>query len=1105
MTTLSPDRFADFFKAMHGVAPYPWQRRLAALAATGDWPDLLNLPTGSGKTSVIDVAIFALACSASRPVSERVAARRIVFCVNRRIIVDEAHDRALRIARVLRDAEQASETALPILVEVARALREVAGTTQDDGVPPLDVLELRGGIYRDNRWARSATQPTVICSTVDQIGSRLLFRGYGVSSGAAPIQAALLAYDSLLFLDEAHISRPFQQTLNAIARGLNDATRTEEHVPIRPLRVVPMSATLSLPSARGQGFALDDLDRADPGLAPRLAASKPVRLVESSKNSAEEDVVREVLSLVPGGHRRGSPAPRSRARSATHEPTEPVAVGVIVNRVATAKAIYNALAGVLASDPQDDAFTLELVIGAMRPIDRDRQADRLRPLLGGKRPERTATTSIVVSTQCLEVGADYDFDVMITELASLDALRQRFGRLNRAGRKIAATGVVIAARGTVREDAKLDDEKPIDPIYGNAAARTWNWLASVATEGSVDFGVDAFASLVAGVDQLPLLSPGALATAPTMLPEHLDAWCQTSTRPTPDPDVSKFIHGRTSAEPDVRVCLRAGLTLGQSGHPGQLKLWADIVGLLPPTSAECMPVPILWFRRWMLNETAGDADLGDALDGSPTSDDAPRGGGSASRLGLIWRGPDEAHLIEEAWQLTTDRDTRCVRPGDLIVISTSTDGLDKLGHLPGLSSRNSPRESPGGGNATSQTLDTPISAPRDGPNEGSPPGASATDGRTALDVAEASYQLARARVALRIHPALKPSPVPAAIDELFDLAGDDRTDWTRKEWQALLRRVAGDSASKSEAPESPEVDGLRCRCKLLVQSGTFSIDRYPDEMGYVLVSRRIVGTSGLTRLPALDDGDDSNQRRRRSRPIPLATHTRHVVEQVDRQCAALMLEAYHDTLAKAAEYHDLGKLDERFQAMLLDVDRSEAAMILSDIDGAIAKSAAGSKPRDQIERARRRAGLPRNFRHEMLSSLIAQRSSPTLANPSHQELLLHLIEAHHGHARPFAPISLDEECLAIECGAVRLSHEDRAAAPPAHGAGSGVINRFHALVDRFGWWGVAYLEAILRLADQQASEVEDREEDDDRAATVATEPDRRSRSGDLIATPMETP
>ena len=144
--------------------------------------------------------------------------------------------------------------------------------------------------------------------------------------------------------------------------------------------------------------------------------------------------------------------------------------------MATAKEIYNGLRG---EHPDTE---VELVIGAMRPIDRDTQAKRLAPLVGPMRPEKSEKTSFVVATQCLEVGADYDFDVLLTECASLDALRQRFGRLNRGGREIEACAVIIVKEKDVKPDDALDDENPIDPIYGNASARTWNWLWEFAEE-----------------------------------------------------------------------------------------------------------------------------------------------------------------------------------------------------------------------------------------------------------------------------------------------------------------------------------------------------------------------------------------------------------------------------------------------------------------------------------------------------------------------------------------------------------------------------------------------------------------------------------------------
>ena len=53
------------------------------------------------------------------------------------------------------------------MAEVAKALREIA---QDER--PLDVYALRGGMYRETAWTRSPIQPTVITSTVDQVGSQ---------------------------------------------------------------------------------------------------------------------------------------------------------------------------------------------------------------------------------------------------------------------------------------------------------------------------------------------------------------------------------------------------------------------------------------------------------------------------------------------------------------------------------------------------------------------------------------------------------------------------------------------------------------------------------------------------------------------------------------------------------------------------------------------------------------------------------------------------------------------------------------------------------------------------------------------------------------------
>ena len=79
---------------------------------------------------------------------------------------------------------------------------------------------------------------------------------------------------------------------------------------------------------------------------------------------------------------------------------------------------------------------VELVIGRMRPIDRDDQLPRLQVVKAGAPRPVGAEPLFVVTTQCIEVGADLDFDVLVTENAvcfELDTRRlcQRRFRLQR--------------------------------------------------------------------------------------------------------------------------------------------------------------------------------------------------------------------------------------------------------------------------------------------------------------------------------------------------------------------------------------------------------------------------------------------------------------------------------------------------------------------------------------------------------------------------------------------------------------------------------------------------------------------------------------------------
>ena len=56
--------FGDFFEAVHGVGkrPFSWQEDLLRhLVNTGTWPEQIVAPTGAGKSSVVEMHVFAVA------------------------------------------------------------------------------------------------------------------------------------------------------------------------------------------------------------------------------------------------------------------------------------------------------------------------------------------------------------------------------------------------------------------------------------------------------------------------------------------------------------------------------------------------------------------------------------------------------------------------------------------------------------------------------------------------------------------------------------------------------------------------------------------------------------------------------------------------------------------------------------------------------------------------------------------------------------------------------------------------------------------------------------------------------------------------------------
>ena len=262
-------RFVDFFEAIHGDEPFEWQKRLAQQVLDGyRWPDVIHVPTGCGKTCTLDLALFELAMRDANH-----AARRICFVIDRRLVVDEVTEHAHRLYEAIIGTHGSTDGS--VLGEVADRLGSIAANMET----PLRVVRLRGGVYRDDGWAADPLTPTILISTVDQIGSRLLFRGYGVSHRSRPVHAGLLAFDTRIILDEAHLSTVFSDTLDRI-RQYHQWSEASPLNNDRRISIVRMSATAGeaarvFPASRAEWREMQD-ER----LKVRLDSNKPARLTE---------------------------------------------------------------------------------------------------------------------------------------------------------------------------------------------------------------------------------------------------------------------------------------------------------------------------------------------------------------------------------------------------------------------------------------------------------------------------------------------------------------------------------------------------------------------------------------------------------------------------------------------------------------------------------------------------------------------------------------------------------------------------------------------------------------------------------------------------------
>ena len=581
--------FPLLFQSITGKDPFPWQSRLYEDFRQGVIPPSCDLPTGLGKTSVIPIWLFALAAKnegAQIP-------RRLVYVVNRRTIVDQSSKVAYELCEKLKEALRDDSSPLH---ETATALKGLGAIPNGDG-NLLAISTLRGELADNQQWRFDPMRPTLVIGTVDMIGSKLLFSGYGDSRRVRPLNAGFIGCDTLIVHDEAHLTPAFSLLLRKVEEVQNSG---EPHPGFPPFRVLELSATshkaeesfapaLSKEGRIGSPVTLESDDDENETVMERLLAVKKLRL---HKTENQKDQLEKILELA-----WEHSLEKSRVVVFVQSPEDAVDVQKrLVEKLAiqAEESWRNQHAGESMEKAEKNALLREcqesvsILTGEIRGHERDLLMKKpgMAPFLEEIPLERTY---YLVSTSAGEVGMDLHADHMVSDLTTLDSLVQRLGRVNRFGKRSDSRVDVVSDSSQMKEKKE-------------SLFKTLSLLEDHTRESLMDASPIALREI--------LESPGVHeAFAP--IPERvhttdilLDLWSQTSLNDIPArPEVAPWLHGIQENLPETWMAWREEVsTLSEPELTEEERsLWFQ---RFPLSSKETLRRPtwrIKWTGAWVKN------------------------------------------------------------------------------------------------------------------------------------------------------------------------------------------------------------------------------------------------------------------------------------------------------------------------------------------------------------------------------------------------------------------------------------------------------------------------------------------------------------------------
>jgi CRISPR-associated endonuclease/helicase Cas3 len=522
------------FRQLNAFEPYRWQQRLLIdWFLAGRTPAAVDIPTGLGKTKVMTAWLCARMLGAALP-------RRLVYVVDRRAVVDQATAEAEELARSLDSVLCDSE----IETDVRAAYRHRLGLSNGE---QLLISTLRGQFADNRRWMDNPSGTAIVVGTVDMIGSRLLFSGYGVSTWMRPAHAGLLGADTLVVLDEAHLVPAFEELVRQIA-AMTEADRR------RSAGIVPSFSLMTL-SATGRArsgdltFSLTDDDESDAPVAARLSASKRLALFDQVSTSELSS------ALVERAWERGSGGRRVIVFSNSRKIAQDVE-SELRERVKRAFGKDEALTGLLVGERRLYERTLEY-----DPPDGYAGTSIFRRFKPGA--AASDLPAFLVATSAGEVGIDLDADDLVCDLVPWERMVQRFGRVNRRASPATAHIDVIPSLSEKDAENTVLAER-LEQLRAPFVSSMW----PPDDDGMRDASPGRLRRVKSEIGPVTDAASTPAPFMPMLDRATVQAWAMTSLREhTGRPAIAPYLRGWTEERPQATIIWRRLFPLlVPSGH-----------------------------------------------------------------------------------------------------------------------------------------------------------------------------------------------------------------------------------------------------------------------------------------------------------------------------------------------------------------------------------------------------------------------------------------------------------------------------------------------------------------------------------------------------------